>query len=60
MATPSLEIGAQVVLEPAALQRLLDVLRQRGYRVVGPTVRENAVVYDELARVEDLPIGWRD
>jgi ferredoxin len=60
MATPSLEIGAQVVLERATLQRLLDLLRQRGYRVVGPTVRENAVVYDDLTRIEELPIGWTD
>ncbi|MCX7824999.1 MAG: 4Fe-4S dicluster domain-containing protein [Verrucomicrobiae bacterium] len=60
MARPSLENGAQVVLERAALQHLLDALRQRGYRVVGPTVRENAVVFDEVARLEDLPIGWTD
>lgn len=57
---PTLEHGAQVVLERAALQQLLDLLRQRGYRVVGPTVRENAVVYDDVARLEDLPVGWTD
>jgi hypothetical protein len=28
--------------------------------VVGPTVRDQAIVYDELTTVEDLRIGWTD
>jgi ferredoxin len=48
------------VIERADLPCLLDALRERGYRVVGPTVREGAIVYDELTAVEDLPIGWTD
>jgi len=39
---------------------LVDALTRRGYRVVGPTVREGAIVYDELRSVEDLPRGWTD
>jgi sulfhydrogenase subunit beta (sulfur reductase) len=31
-----------------------------GYTVIGPTVRQAAIVYDEIDRVEDLPIGWTD
>lgn len=42
------------------LQTLIDTLRERGYRVVGPVPREGAVVYDEVTRVEDLPVGWRE
>jgi ferredoxin len=42
------------------LQALLDALRRRGYRVVGPTLRDQAIVYDEIGTVGDLPRGWGD
>jgi sulfhydrogenase subunit beta (sulfur reductase) len=48
------------VLDLDGLQALVDELRARGYRVVGPTVRDGAIVYDEIASVEDLPAGWTD
>ena len=47
-------------LEREHFPRLLEALRQSGYRVVGPTVREGAIVYDDLHTVADLPIGLRD
>ena len=37
---------------------LVDVLRQEGYRVVGPTVRDGAIVLDEIASADELPHGW--
>jgi len=46
------------VLDTAALTRLIEALAERGYRVVGPTVRDNAIVLDELASAADLPWGW--
>jgi ferredoxin len=42
------------------LRDLLEALRRRGFVVVGPTIRDNAIVYDELNSPEDLPIGWTD
>jgi sulfhydrogenase subunit beta (sulfur reductase) len=54
-------VPAQVQrLERDDLQRLFDVLVGRGYVLVAPTVREGAVVYDQVAGVDDLPIGWTD
>src|SRR5262245_15794573 len=47
-------------LDLDGLDRLLGVLRTRGYTVVGPRVRAGAIVYDEVARVADLPAGWVD
>ncbi|MGY4708796.1 4Fe-4S dicluster domain-containing protein [Mycolicibacterium sp. CBM1] len=47
-----------VVLDSAGLHRLVDELRDRGYRVVGPTVRDNAIVLAELDSADDLPYGW--
>ncbi len=43
-----------------ALQILLDALSGEGYRVVGPRVRDGAILYEELRDVADLPAGWRD
>ncbi len=55
-----LQVGEKAVLERRHLQELLDALGRRGYRVIGPTVRDNCIVYDELRSVADLPVGWTD
>jgi sulfhydrogenase subunit beta (sulfur reductase) len=47
-------------LPRAGLQTLLDVLHQAGYRCVGPQVRDGAIVYDELARIEQLTRDMQD
>jgi sulfhydrogenase subunit beta (sulfur reductase) len=47
-------------LPKQSFQSLLDVLRAQGYRVMGPTRRDAAIVWDEIRSWEDLPIGWRD
>jgi sulfhydrogenase subunit beta (sulfur reductase) len=39
---------------------MLDALRRRGYRLVGPTIRDGAIVYDDIASLADLPAGWTD
>lgn len=48
------------VFECDQLDLLLAALKKHGYRVVGPTVREGAIVYDELRSAADLPVGWSD
>ena len=39
---------------------LIDALQESGYTVVGPTVGEKSIVYDEIQTVDDLPIGFRE
>ncbi|MCS6924745.1 MAG: 4Fe-4S dicluster domain-containing protein [Candidatus Binatia bacterium] len=48
------------VIERDALTALFVALRQRAFRLLGPTVRDGAIVYDELASPADLPQGWTD
>jgi len=48
------------VLSVDGLRALLDTLTERGYRVVGPTVRDQAIVYDDIRSPADLPAGWTD
>ena len=47
-------------LAPAALGDLLRLLRERGYRPIGPTLQDGAIVYDELDSADELPVGWTD
>jgi sulfhydrogenase subunit beta (sulfur reductase) len=49
-----------VVIDRSAIQLLFDALHRRGYKTVGPVLRDGAIVYDELATAEDLPAGWTD
>ena len=51
---------ANGVITGGALEDLVHVLRRRGYRVVGPAVRDGAIVYEELESAGDLPVGWGD
>jgi sulfhydrogenase subunit beta (sulfur reductase) len=53
-------LGPPGILERAQFPELLGALRRAGYRVVGPTVRDGAIVYGPIERTEDLPIGWTD
>lgn len=48
------------LIERQDFQQLFDLLRTRGYQLIGPTVRDNTIVYDELCQVTDLPMGWTD
>ena len=48
------------MIEPAALDALVEGLVERGYLVVGPTVRDGAIVYDELDSASELPVGVTD
>jgi ferredoxin len=48
------------VIERRALDDLLGSLRRRGFKPVGPTVRQGAIVHEELDSAADLPAGWTD
>jgi len=47
-------------LPRAALDRLIRMLAQDGYEVVGPTIDQSAIVYGSIESVADLPVGWTD
>lgn len=54
---PQLE---HVVLHADQIGRMIETLLRRGYEVVGPTVRDGAIVYDRIGSLEQLPAGWTD
>ncbi|QFG21267.1 4Fe-4S dicluster domain-containing protein [Actinomadura sp. WMMB 499] len=45
-------------LELTDLGPLFDALGRAGYTVIGPTVRDDAIVLDQLASAGELPHGW--
>ncbi|HET9076597.1 MAG TPA: 4Fe-4S dicluster domain-containing protein [Acidimicrobiales bacterium] len=49
-----------VVIDLDGLNALFEALRRAGYRVVGPTVRDGAIMLDELSSPADLPVGVGD
>src|SRR3954469_13372635 len=42
----------------SSLEPLVATLRDEGYRVIGPTVRDNAIVLAEIESADELPYGW--
>jgi hypothetical protein len=40
--------------------RRFGTLERRGYTLVGPTVRDRAIVLEEIDSTAELPAGWTD
>jgi sulfhydrogenase subunit beta (sulfur reductase) len=55
------EEGALVeFIDRAGFGRLLGELKDRGYELIGPTVRDGAIVMDPIEGLDDLPAGIRE
>jgi len=51
-------VSATVILPKPAFQQLLDNLASGGFQLIGPTVRNGALVLDSIRTIADSPIGW--
>jgi sulfhydrogenase subunit beta (sulfur reductase) len=47
-------------LDKNRLDDLIAVLHDQGYTVIGPTIEQDAIVYDVIQSAADLPVGWTD
>ena len=54
------DVGDDAVIDRHGFDVLIEVLRGRGLRTMGPIVRDGAIVHGELATTADLPEGWHD
>lgn len=54
------KVHDRVVIDRKHFQDLFVTLISKGYQVVGPTVRDHAIVYETLTSVADLPTGYTD
>lgn len=57
--TSSPETPTWLVQQPA-IESLINILTQSGYRVIGPRIEQHAIVYDDIQSIEDLPQNWCD
>ena len=60
MTTATQPSSVCVLMPKQELGTLVDQLKQRGYRTLGPRVRDGAIVFGELAGADDLPQGIID
>jgi sulfhydrogenase subunit beta (sulfur reductase) len=51
---------SKTTIKRSDIEALFTALKHCGYRLVGPRVRDGAIVYDELSSASDLPKGWSD
>lgn len=49
-----------VILEESGLQALIDSLRAQEFTVIGPRLREGAIVLEAITGIADLPAGATD
>ena len=47
-------------MDGEGFRSLLALLRERGYELIGPTVRDGAIVMDPIEGADDLPRGVRE
>ncbi len=55
-----MQMGEHAVIGLDGLEALLAGLKRRDYRLIGPTLRDQAIVYDDIGGTADLPQGFGD
>ncbi len=50
----------EICIDAREFEKVLAALKHQGYSLVGPTLRDGAIVYDTIETGRDLPIGWSD
>ena len=55
-----MEGSSKFVLEVDEFRDLLNNLRKNGYQIIGPKLKDEAIVYDFIDGFEDLPVGYSD
>lgn len=60
MGTSLSAVGSLFAISVESLAQLIPSLERQGYQVLGPKVRDGAIVYETLEKLDDLPAGWTD
>jgi sulfhydrogenase subunit beta (sulfur reductase) len=48
------------LIEKNELNNIFELLKKGGFTIIGPALRDNAIVYDEINSIKDFPEGWTD
>lgn len=57
---PDDNVPNRLTIRADQIQALIDAISDLGYEVLGPTVRDKAVVYDHISSADQLPAGFTD
>ena len=60
MTAKPLQVEDNIVIECQHFGQLFKALKNCGYNIIGPTIRDGAILYDSLNSIDDLPSGWTD
>ncbi len=60
METSKQNLYGKTTIRSGDLNYLFAVLKDKGYTIIGPAIRQGAIGYEELSSVSDLPKGWTD
>ncbi len=52
--------NTKYIADKCSIDSLLTLLKEQKFKTVGPTVRDETIIYDELDSISDLPIGITD
>ncbi len=58
MAEILVTVGSKTALPKTGLEKLVEKLDAMGYRVIGPQIQDDAIVYKPLKSAQDLPKGY--
>lgn len=50
--------SAPAILDMDGLGGVIAALKSKGYQIIGPRLGDDAVIYDSIDAVADLPAGW--
>jgi len=59
MADAFMDVGTTIAIKKGDLDHLIARLDQMGYEVVGPQVRDNAIIHGSIKSISELPVGYR-
>jgi hypothetical protein len=49
-----------IIIQGKDFDVLVSASQKRDYVIVGTTVRDGAIVLDEIPSASDFPVGWTD
>lgn len=55
--TNDVNTGESVILDSDGLSALLKVIKDAGYKLIGPRESQSAIILDDIASIDDLPRG---
>ena len=60
MKSSKLPVGSYVRIDKPQLQTIIEQLQARNYQTLGPRCSAGAIIYDDIASADQLPIGYLD